>query len=245
MVDFEFSAEKFFKQERFRKALRFYRKVPESELTVDGMIHKAYCLSYIGKYGESDELFAKVFTEYPDSLGAHYFFGRSFINRSIWNKVEKEAKFLLSKDDSYPGGHLLNASVKNYNRQCTEALDELEIVLRLDPENYRAHHIKGIVFHNQKRFKESVAEFKTVYQMERSAPHLLRYLSEYQLVHNKKIVIFLVLLAGYSWVTHKNWPFMIFAVNCLMLGVLDLFNKKIGKGLFWFLMALLCIYFSF
>jgi len=150
-----------FRATRYDKAIgplaRELRKHPQ-----DSAVRQMLGLSYYmtDKFRESAETFRPMLDGLPDNPGILYAAGVSFVKSGDSVAGQRLLARVLQSSDSSPELHVVIAQAYSDQSKFTEALDEYQKALAMNPKIGDAYAGMGMVYFKQGRLDDAVGEFR-------------------------------------------------------------------------------------
>lgn len=144
----DFLGNEYVQKEKYEKALPYLiRAIDINQRSFSSFYALGYACYKIGKYSEGIEASKAATILAPQSINAHLLYGTILRLDKQYATSEKELKLAktLSKDTPIAEIHWQLGLLYNKLNRNTEAADELEIFLKIQPKNPDAQKIKELI----------------------------------------------------------------------------------------------------
>lgn len=123
---------------------------------VEVLTNLGSALAAAGRFDDSERELRRAQRLGPESVDVRAALGVLFFRRGLYPQAEAELRWVCEKDDAHLQAHIYRGEALNRLGRVEQAIDVLERVVQLQPDNAKAYYTLGILF-DRKHMKDEAA----------------------------------------------------------------------------------------
>jgi tetratricopeptide (TPR) repeat protein len=135
--------------------------------SVGVLVNLGWTLGLLGRFDEAERELRRAHKLAPDDLAVRAGIGLLSFRRGLYQQADAELRWVCEQDPEHGPAHFYRGEALNRLGRVDQALEVLERAARLQPTNYRAFYLMGILFDRKNLREEAAAMYRKARELQR------------------------------------------------------------------------------